>query len=545
MADDDDDVVDDSQSGFMQLYQDSKYSKANKYVSSISAGLNTRLSAGEKILGLSVPIADYGEEATNDLQRDIFWHMFLAYNNRKEEIPEDREVNAQVLDWVTSDPGWKRSVLSLTNQRISAASAAYVVTEKLMEIQSIKKAMKMQAQADKAQNDAESLENDAFNEESGQGDENQSPDENQEQGDNPDADSQDRESPEEMRAEADRLRQKADNLRQKAKQQVQEAMGDQMNSFARGSAVKQGSDFGDKVHAFLSSWGINEGRGYNIPPEEVRNLMNMLSGQGLSQLTMMMGRILGIANKVIAGRSNVALMVDTGGITKDIHDIHPAELWRLSTENPLRDEAIREFLEDGLEGVVRTSESKQEGIFIGGVDTSGSTDASVEGANATRALVLKSLALGMARAARQNGQEYALFQIGGTSETEGSEVITHVSTLAETLRWAGHGFGNGTDLDAGLIKAMNILEEGDEESMFKSDIFIGTDGEADIFSSTISRLYELKERYGVRLFILMVGVEPRRSVLEAADKVFKFTNMDEIATTLAKDVWDVDGQRED
>jgi uncharacterized protein YegL len=301
--------------------------------------------------------------------------------------------------------------------------------------------------------------------------------------------------------------------------------------------VKTGADFGDNVAGFLSSWGIDEGKGLMLSPEQILEIMKAFSSTGIAALTALIGRIYGVASETLRGRAPVQVVAEDAGYTKDILSMHPAERYKLTTGYPGRNQAIEDWLKRGLGGITKTMQSVREGNFICFVDGSGSMDHEEQGG--TREQIAKALALGLSKAAIENGQEIILATFGNDNEL--TDLVDNRTSFEERLKWATFMFDGGTDFDFALDKMMDLIDGSDEQERFRTDLVIITDGEAGVSETTKERLLQLKDQYGVRLFCLMIGEGSHYSygddLIEVSDKILKFDNVDHVAQTLSESLW--------
>jgi len=472
-----------------------------------------------------------------------------------------------LLDWVLSDPNFKANMMSMCNLKVSSASAAYVLVEQLLNMPEVEQSMSGFGKAENMEDQADDLEQQAQDQMNGEGDgeqgedgtENQSgnaqdgQDEEEDEDDydddededwdddedgedeDSDGDSQPKMTPEQMQAMADKLRQQAQDIRAKAEEMLDELTGNETKAgqFGRAGAVKTGADFGDNVAGFLSSWGVDEGKGLMLSPEQILEIMKAFSSTGIAALTALIGRIYGVASETLRGRAPVQVVAEDAGYTKDILSMHPAERYKLTTGYPGRNQAIEDWLKRGLGGITKTMQSVREGGMIMAGDGSGSMSREEKGG--TREVILKGIMLGISKAAEENGQEVVMFTFGSHGEI--TQLIDSRTPFLEKLEWASFLFNGGTDFDFALNTMMDILDNMDEEERFKRDFVIGTDGEAYISETTKERLLYNKETFGVRLFCLMIGGQAYPDILEVSDKVLNFNGVDNIAQTLSESLW--------
>ena len=547
--------------------------KGTGFIDTVSPTIEHELTPGQKVTGLNVPLQSFGNSVIDDMHRDLFWAIYLANSNLKEIAPEGRESVRGLLDWVLSDPNFKANMMSMCNLKVSSASAAYVLVEQLLNMPEVEQSMNGFGKAENMEDQADDLEQQAQDQmnddgDGGQGEngtENQSgsgqdgqdeQDPNQDQseddsdeqggsGSDSDDDCEDEgeqepeTTPEQKQAQADKLRQQAQDIRAKAEEMLDELTGNETKAgqFGRAGAVKTGADFGDNVAGFLSSWGIDEGKGLMLSPEQILEIMKAFSSTGIAALTSLIGRVYGVASETLRGRAPVQVVAEDAGYTKEILSMHPAERYKLTVGYPGRDQAIEDWLKRGLGGITKTMQSVREGSFVCFVDGSGSMDHEEQGG--TREQIAKALALGLSKAAIENGQEILLATFGSYNEL--TDLVDNRTSFEKRLEWATFMFDGGTDFDFALDKMMDLIDGMDEIERFRTDLVIITDGEAGVSEDTKERLLQLKDQYGVRLFCLMIGEGSRYSygddIIEVSDKILKFDNVDHVAQTLSESLW--------
>ena len=560
--------------------------KTGGFIDTVSPTIQHDLTPGQKVTGLNVPLQSLGNSVIDDMHRDLFWAIYLANSNLKEIAPEGRESVRGLLEWVLSDPNFKATMMSMCNLKVSSASAAYVLVEQLLNMPEVSQSMSGFGKAEDMEDQADNLDQQAQDQMSGEGGGEQGEDDAENQSGNaqdgqdeqdpnsdPSEDDSDEQggsgsdsendyeddeqamggdyggqdegeaepqmTPEQMQAMADKLREQAQNIREKAAQMLDELTGNETKAgqFGRAGAVKTGADFGDNVASFLSSWGIDEGKGLMLSPEQILEIMKAFSSTGIAALTALIGRIYGVASETLRGRAPVQVVAEDAGYTKDILSMHPAERYRLTTGYPGRQQAIEDWLKRGLGGITKTMQSVREGNFVCFVDGSGSMGHEEQGG--TREQIAKELALGLSKAAIENGQEILLSTFGSHGEL--TDLVDNRTSFEKRLEWATFMFDGGTDFDFALEKMMDLIDSYDEQERFRTDLVIITDGEAGVSELTKDRLLQLKDQYGVRLFCLMIGGGSHYSygddLIEVSDKILKFDNVDHVAQTLSESLW--------
>lgn len=529
------------------------------FAPAVSNGMTIESSYSQQYLSEGAPLTSFGNEVIDDLLRDNFAVLYYTQANFKNVPPFDREINRRLLDYVLADPQWDAYHLFLANRRVAAAAAAYQITEKLMEIKEAAEALSEMAQAEMAQAEADELNDYADNggnpppsaygdddEEQdgggGSGDDDDGDDDEEQDGDGDgDSDGEGGGSPmsrEEAKQEAQNKQAQADAHRQRAEHGMRNFEDNFYNEVLRSAAVKAGGELGEEISAFMLQWGMDEGDGYMLSIDEIRFIMQMMGDAKISTLTSLMGRFYNIAAHALAGRAPVLIYNQGAGLTQNVPNLFPEQLARLNPANhpAIFQKALEEFIIDGLAGIMQVSEAKREGKFIFGKDGSGSMLSPVDGVDeqghtTTRDVLASAILLGLANAAKMNGQPFSGFNFG--CGTELSNVITEKSGIFDLVQYARQNYGGGTDFSPAMNYALDILDASDELDKAGTDILFITDGQASIDDETTERFYEAREKYGVRLWVLLLSRFSSRSLEGIADKVLDFGSFDEMGETLA------------
>jgi len=564
----------------------SGHSGQGQTIEPLSPTMNMDLTPAQTITGMGVPLSGFDNSAIDDLQRDVFWAIYLANPVLKEVPPSGREEVRGLLEWVLRDPSFKPSMLLFTNFKMPSAMAAYSVTEELMEMDEVMSAMRdlavadmMDEQADKFDQQADQQECEGDEEQEQPEDqpstqpqdspeqaqdepgaaegENPTPDtpqdqqEEQEQGEGDEegegqgeADSDqpfgdDKPDPDELRDRAQDMRDRAQQKRQEAQEKLNDTIGDSINDFHLKGAIGTGQDLGEDVISFMHSWGLEEGDPITLSPDKLRQIMDMLSVEGMANLTSLIRRVRGVAAKTIEGRAPVQVAVDQAGLTKSVLDLDPASRYKLSEYYPYRDVAVRDFLKDGLPGIVKTMQAKSEGAFIALCDESSSMEWPVNSnqRQTMRKEVSKALSLGLAQSAKKNGQPFRLAGFGSTNQF--TEIMDQNTPIDKLMEWAIFEFNGGTNFDYAFDMMFQIVDGLDSDERYQTDYLMITDGKCGIEEGIKQRIQDEKDDYGARFFLLLIGddVRARDDIFEVVDEVIDFSDLDTASETLANLIW--------
>lgn len=516
----------------------------------------TDLSVAQILLGDYIDLDWQPNDVINDLNRDFFWNVYSARPNLKEETPFAREINRKLVNKVTGNPAWKRSVLQFAGNKISSGVAAKQIITQLMNDKEIRDALKKAGSGDKDDEEADKLEKQAMmgmgsGDGEGEGEEGDGSGQGQSSQNfkqkTPAQQKQAEEAAKKKQEKANKLRAQADQKRQDANAMLDKALGsDGLESQMKMNAViKDAAQKGGQVRSFLNSWGIGEGAGDTMTPDELESILAMLENNNmLGSLANMIGRTTGVAQQVLMGRSPVEILVDEGGVTQNIFDMFPDQVARLTdlVPNPIREQAFTEMAKDGgLAGMTRTSQAVREGIKVFAKDTSGSMADRITSTEdgkittSTRLQVATGLILGLMRAARIAGQRSFAFSFSSNSEI--TETVTTDSALTKLFDWAAFSFSGGTDFTNPLHRCIDIIESMPEDDRRQADITIATDGGGSLENEAVNRYIKLRQRYGTRLYVLQVGSRGGGAFRKMADYIFEFESLEQSADVLSKLMW--------
>jgi len=112
------------------------------------------------------------------------------------------------------------------------------------------------------------------------------------------------------------------------------------------------------------------------------------------------------------------------------------------------------------------------------------------------------LALGIAQAAKEGGQEYDVFSF---AERIAQHRVNSSEDWKAHLKWAADFMdGGGTSFDEALKCAMDAIEKLSDQRRESCDIVILTDGGSSISDETQKRFQDLESDLGTRLVALVV-----------------------------------------
>lgn len=425
-------------------------------------------------------------QAIKDLAADTFWEYYQHTPEaiEVEKLPIERQLNRRLLNWVRNSPSWEPNrVQTIGSMAISSISAG-MMAQYLVRDPDVRKALEEQQKMIEAMAEAQQKQEEAQ--------------QKQQKGDGQGA--------AKAQKEANDAQDKADK--------AGKAMTDTMNKLdkspegagIRAKAIKETGEKTDEVAEGLQSWGMNAAEMQSVDVAPVMKLFNENKDM-VKKITSFVGRVKGIAMGRRITKKGLTIM--DGGYTQDLTNIFPSELALLRKDsNPLiRAEKIAQYANSGLPGLITGSITTTEGGLIAAIDESGSM--------VHRKDIVKALALGIAMAAKDQGQPFSIFTF---CEYAGDVDLTEKSTVPEMIKWV-ESFRNGnTSFDAAISKALDILDTQENKESF--DIMILTDGGSDLSSEVIARFRKYQKEYGTRLVYLAIQENSTGLDAIAAAKIY-------------------------
>ena len=253
----------------------------------------------------------------------------------------------------------------------------------------------------------------------------------------------------------------------------------------------------DFAHA-MAAWGADPGAPVQLSLDERLRLFHRFVGDDkLRRATELLGR----ARTRAAGkhRSRTApapRQIESVEMGNNLTAILPSELIYLA-EPAAQPEFYRRYAtEELLQRRYQMEGNPERGPLVVLVDESASMDGE-------RELVAKSLALALVGIAAVDGRAAALIEFASVGEQRVTHFAPGQARLPEVVEALAHHFGGGTDFDAPLGMALDIIE--DDSRYETADIVIITDAEAPLHPDTVKRITDARDA-GARLHALCVGV---------------------------------------
>jgi uncharacterized protein with von Willebrand factor type A (vWA) domain len=461
----------------------------------------------------SLDEADMGNETARDLLMDMFYTCYKPSTTTKDPVPENRTINAKLIDWLTKGQSWEGSHSETVGRGVVSSYTANLLTEQLLHDEEIRKAMEEQEEANKKEEEAEQKEQEA--------------EDQMGQGNTPAA--------QQLQKQAKQLRQQAQAQAQQAGQAIDKKLGTMQAQGIRAKALKEAKQEAQDVKAQLAAWGLEEGQGSTLSQQDILNLFNEIRGEGkISEIAKLMGRAKGVALKHAVPQTSAVTQITDAGYTRKFLDIYPVQRLQMFDKNThpvIRAKTVAEYAKHGLLGRIRKTESKENGTLICAVDGSGSMEGQCE-------VFAKALMMGIMYAGEENGQDWRAFTFG--SHRELTKPITSTSSPEAKMEWAEFMFGGGTDFDTALSYAIEQANSlGEPEN---ADILMLTDGQCSVSQRTIDELSSLKQRFGCRLFTILVeGASGYEDIRRASDHCIVIETVEDItpaAEELSQAIWD-------
>jgi uncharacterized protein with von Willebrand factor type A (vWA) domain len=481
--------------------------KSNR-IPSLSKSTSVELRLADQWIGNNTTLPFEEDEASADLERDLFWSLYRRYNPFKEEVDPSRVVNQKIVKWLTEGATWESTHNMTIANRIASAASSEIMKISLLNDPEVKKMLEEQKEIEQQQEQAAAGE--------------QKAEEQEQAGDG---------------AGAAKSRAGAQDAKNKAQAMANE-LGQKADDFAnsaKGKSTKAGVNNKGKEEAqntsdAMAGWGVEDGQGEDMDIDQLQSVLKDVNSAGVAELAELVGRAKGVGMRTLSTRKIAQLVVTDAGMTQELDSIFSDELAMLAPSIPtsLRSLQMANLMDEGLLGIIKSTETKQEGDMVIAVDGSGSM-------HGAREYTAKALALGITQAARENGQNYKVFTFG--SNDEQTDVITQDSDEVTRLKWATFLFGGGTDFDAAIMKAIKEVENMDDPTL--ADIVMITDGESDMSDYTKNKFRALNKATGCRLIALLVdtGYGNINSLANSTIMVNSREAIEKAATELSESLW--------
>ncbi|PCG81568.1 hypothetical protein CIB93_34780 [Streptomyces sp. WZ.A104] len=278
-------------------------------------------------------------------------------------------------------------------------------------------------------------------------------------------------------------------------------------------ATAQAAEAAREEEVLMRAWGLDPGQLERMPFEERALLAERLRTGRLGQFADLIGRfrLMALGERARRVENTPGELV---GITlgDDLSRVVPSELAHLGIP------AMRAvFAARYAEGSLMLYDSRGEqntgrGAIIACIDTSFSMDipCGTDRAGITGEAWAKACALALLDQARQAKRDFV-----GIVFSSASELSIHrfpgsaPASIADIIDFAETFFGGGTDFEAPLTAAVDLLEaEFNDAGRPRGDIVLITDGECGVSEEWMHRWNETKRRLDFRTFGISIGTGP-------------------------------------
>lgn len=275
-----------------------------------------------------------------------------------------------------------------------------------------------------------------------------------------------------------------------AKEDVQE-YSDMMAGWGIGGGAIQSMDFASSMHWFH----------------------RLKDSEKLQKIAKMVGRFKNAAvSRQISKVQHCPDEISEIELGDNIERMLPSELVKI-THPLLRLLFFKDYLERALmQYKIKPFQKKDQGPIIIAIDSSRSM-------NGAREEWAKAFALGLTVIAQK--QKRAVYGIIFGSGEHQIYCDNLNEGFMETVRFLERKFGGGTDFNAPLNKAIEVLKG--EKTYHDADIIFITDGLAQLLPETIAELNQMKKS-GVRMFAILI-LSGAGALDQVADRIIKIDNL--------------------
>lgn len=289
----------------------------------------------------------------------------------------------------------------------------------------------------------------------------------------------------------------------------------------------------EQVVAFVEGWGTAPGPGATSSLTDVAALARRVQESDLlRRVALMAGRIkhLAVSKHRLRTRhgTDEVVSIETG---RELSRILPQEL--VALRHPvLRREFFRRFAEGSLLQVqLEGREALGQGPMIVCLDSSGSMQG-------VREAWAKAVALALLHVAARERRDYALIHFGSREELRVFRFDRGHATAEQVVEALGFAFHGGTDFEAPLGKAVDLVLS----SRFnRADVVFLTDGECQLSSPALAEVLATKAKRQVRIFSVLIdlpdgssGSPSDRTLRQFSDEVCRLTELAQDAVVLGR-----------
>lgn len=268
-----------------------------------------------------------------------------------------------------------------------------------------------------------------------------------------------------------------------------------------GVALDKANDYLDTLNNMAQGWGQELRDLTRLPADRRLELAKRLNTPKFAQMSKLIGPFTREAlaeNK----RKVVVIPEEIVDLTfgDDLPRVIPPELAKLDLE-----ETEILFLKDMVEKRLVQYEMKGfEKIARGGIIYCHDGSGSMAG---EREIWAKAVGLALLHVARKQKRSFYGIQFGGPNQIRIDDFRdTRNITPEKVIDFAEYFYGGGTDFQAPLRHAMDILKrEHDENGAVQADIVFATDGQAHITPEFMSQLKDLQKKLDFKVWGIAIG----------------------------------------
>lgn len=334
------------------------------------------------------------------------------------------------------------------------------------------------------------------------------------------------EAMEQALAELEEAQQANDQASQQLDQQADQAQKELARPVTQ--AVTEAKEKLEEEAKLFEAWGYSDGDLQQMSFEERAALAQQLRSNRMSKFMELVGRFKLMAaaqrvRKIEYGRDQVVGVELSGDLSRimmaeffnlgmgeeddDVAELFELDFYRRFAEGQL---LSREFV--GTEKVGK-------GAIICALDNSGSMSAQVAGI--TREAWGKALALAMFDVAKRQGRQFVGINFSSHNQVSVHSFKPGHYEIRDVLAWAQEFFGGGTNFEAPLDRAVDLLEdEFNEKGKEKGDIVFMTDDTCSVSPEWMRKYLARKEKLDFRVFGIAIGSDnPDGTLASLSDNV--------------------------
>lgn len=311
---------------------------------------------------------------------------------------------------------------------------------------------------------------------------------------------------------------------------IENADLDGVRRAVRAAAVKAAEEASETQEGLaVFGCGTGEGDSSNVSPSERLELAKRLSSsKKLQNIAEIAGRLTRIAlrvreTRVSHGRDEI-FGVEQGD---DLGRVLPAELVGLATGGAFETLFLKKFSEKQLlQYAVRGTEEKGRGPMVVCLDESGSMSGDPEFFG--KGIVLALLAL-----AKKDKRDFSFIQFGSRHQLATTSFPKGEAEPKALMNAVERFFGGGTDFEAPLNKALDVIEENEFKD---ADVVFITDGGANLSQAFVKRFETVKAAKGFEVFSIVIGYGAVDGVKDFSDRVEDWSNPEAAAAVFSQAV---------